>query len=130
MLRRENRLTDEADFKAVFDQGKSFANRNLVLYIKVRSQDDPLRLGLSVSKKLGNAVVRNRIRRLLREAFRSIIKEYEINLAGSDYVIIARIPATELILEEMKQNILHLLVKTGKIPKVKPIQTSTSGRIK
>ena len=64
------RLSRSADFDRVFRQGRSHAGRELVLYVFPRGEaEDEPRLGLSVSRKVGGAVERNRVKRLLREAF-------------------------------------------------------------
>ncbi|MDB5085518.1 MAG: ribonuclease protein component [Bacilli bacterium] len=117
MLSREHRLADSADFQLVFGHGKSFANRNLVLYHRRRNDEGPFRLGLSVSKKIGNAVMRNQIRRLLSEAFRTVLLEASPQLDGVDLVIIARIPAAQLEYRDFIHNVKHLLERSGYIKK-------------
>jgi len=96
MAARRSRLSRSSDFQRVYRQGSSTASRYLVLhYFKqpAGSQASP-RLGLSVSKKLGGAVVRNRVKRLLREAFRACGDR----LPGEyDYVLIARPQLTDLL---------------------------------
>jgi ribonuclease P protein component len=73
--------------------GRSHAGRDLVLYVFPRGGDEPPRLGLSVSRKVGGAVERNRVKRMLREAF---AEECERLPAGADAVVIARPGAREL----------------------------------
>src|SRR5947209_1716801 len=63
------RLSRSADFDRVFRSGRSHASREFVLYVFPRAEQAPRRLGLSVSRKVGGAVERNRVKRLLREAF-------------------------------------------------------------
>lgn len=96
MAAKRSRLSRSSDFQRVYRQGSSTASRFLVLhYFKRAAEAEPgtARLGLSVSKKLGGAVVRNRIKRLLREAFRGLSQR----LAGEyNYVLIARPQLTEL----------------------------------
>jgi ribonuclease P protein component len=90
---RRGRLSRSADFDRVFRSGRSHAGRELVLYVFPRGEDDRPRLGLSVSRKVGGAVERNRIKRLLREAF---ALEAERLPAGTDAVVVARQDAKAL----------------------------------
>lgn len=101
---KRRRLSRSAEFERVYRQGRSKANRFLVLYAFPRepegdaaaspgqSEDGP-RLGLSVSRRVGGAVDRARVKRLLREAFWA---EAERLPANSDYVVVARPDAREL----------------------------------
>ena len=84
------RLSRSAEFERVYRQGRSKANRYLVLYAFPRAEDDPAdspRLGLSVSRRVGGTVERNRVKRVLREAFWAEALRLP---EGSDYVIVAR----------------------------------------
>jgi ribonuclease P protein component len=100
MPRRLSRLTRSSDFQRIYRRGSSTASRFLVLYSFKRAQDaggEAPRLGLSVSKKLGGAVVRNRVKRLLREAFMKSAQE----LSGEyDLVLIARPQLLDLLARE------------------------------
>jgi ribonuclease P protein component len=88
------RLSRSADFDRVFRQGRSHAGRDLVLYVFPRAGDDGgPRLGLSVSRKVGGAVERNRIKRLIREAF---ARESVRLPAETDAVVVARRGARQL----------------------------------
>jgi len=86
---RRRRLSRSAEFERVYRQGRSKGNRFLVLYAFPREEgaDGGPRLGLSVSKRVGGAVERNRVKRVLREAFWA---EAERLPEGSDYVVVAR----------------------------------------
>jgi ribonuclease P protein component len=91
---RRRRLSRSAEFERVYRQGRSKANRFLVLYAFPREGDaDGPRLGVSVSRKVGGAVERSRVKRCLREAFWA---EAERLPEGSDYVVVARPDAREL----------------------------------
>ncbi len=87
-MNRRNRLSRSRDFDAVYRQGRSASTRFLVLYWFVREEGeiDP-RLGLAVPKGAGNAVVRNRIKRQLREVWRERLERVP---GGRDYVLIAK----------------------------------------
>jgi ribonuclease P protein component len=90
---KRGRLSRSAEFDRVFRQGRSLANRVLVLYTFPRGEEGDPRLGLSVSRKVGGAVERNRVKRLLREAF-----ELERGglPPGRDVVLVARPAAHEV----------------------------------
>jgi ribonuclease P protein component len=91
--RRTGRLSRSAEFDRVYRQGRSVANRYLVLYAFPRGGDEPPRVGLSVGRKVGGAVERNQLKRLLREA---CSRQADALPAGHDIVLVARAPAREL----------------------------------
>ena len=98
MSAKRRRLSRSAEFERVYRQGRSKGNRYLVLYAFPRAEDatereDGPRLGLSVSRRVGGAVERNRVKRVLREAFWA---EAERLPDTSDYVVVARPDAREL----------------------------------
>ena len=95
---KRRRLSRSAEFERVYRQGRSKANRYLVLYAFPRAEDAPedaegARLGLSVSKRVGGAVDRTKVKRALREAFWA---EAERLPDGADYVVVARPDSREL----------------------------------
>jgi ribonuclease P protein component len=90
---RRGRLSRSAEFERVYRHGRSHANRYLVLYAFPREGDAESRLGVSVSRKVGGAVVRNRVKRLLREAFRA---RREAVAPGRDVVVVARSDVRDL----------------------------------
>jgi len=90
---KRGRLSRSAEFERVYRQGRSHANRFLVLYTFPRASEGEPRLGVSVSRKVGGAVERNRVKRLLREAF----GRHEDELAaGHDIVVVARPDVSDL----------------------------------
>jgi ribonuclease P protein component len=89
-VQRRNRLSRSRDFDAVYRQGRSASTRFLVLYWFPRTDEDDLveaRLGLAVPKSVGGAVVRNRVKRQLRETWQELAATVE---PGHDYVLVAR----------------------------------------
>jgi ribonuclease P protein component len=86
-VQRRNRLSRSRDFDAVYRQGRSVSTRFLVLYAFAREDGDDPRLGIAIPKKVGGAVVRNRIKRQLREIWRARLDRLPAN---SDFVIVAR----------------------------------------
>ncbi len=92
------------DFQYVYRSGKSYANKYLVMYV-LENKTDKNRLGISVSKKVGNSVVRHKITRLIRESYR--LHENIFN-SGLDIVVIARNSASSVSYREIESALLHL----------------------
>ncbi|MFD0871816.1 ribonuclease P [Chlamydia abortus] len=109
-MHKQNRLAKREDFSKVYRWGKSTANHQFVLYRKEKNASQPLRVGVSVSKKVGNAVVRNRIRRVVKEIIRLNIDRIEGN---ADLIFIARKPAADMSYHEMEKSLFHVLKKAG-----------------
>lgn len=102
-------LKENAAFRRLYYRGKSAGSRYLVVYCR-RNGLRETRLGLTVSTKLGHAVVRNRVRRRLRE----IVRLHEEQLApGYDIVIVARSAAVEAEFSALTKSFLHLADKLG-----------------
>lgn len=111
-MKKDRRVKSDADFQQIFKKGKSFANRQFVIYYLERPKQENYRIGISVSKKIGNAVVRNKMKRFIRQAFLELegrVKE------DSDFIIIVRKPAVDLSVNEVKKSLTHVLKKIGKI---------------
>jgi len=109
-LKKNFRVKREKDFKAIFKDGTSFANRKFVVY-QLENQQNHFRVGLSVSKKLGNAVTRNQIKRRIRHILQSVKGSLVEHV---DFVVIARKGVETLEYAEMEKNLLHVL-KLSKI---------------
>ena len=92
------------DFQVVYNKGKSYANKYLVMYILENGTEEN-RLGISVSKKVGNSVVRHRITRLIRESYRLQESKFQ---NGYDIVVIARATAKDRTYHEIESALIHL----------------------
>ncbi len=97
-------LKKNRDFQKVYKKGKSYANRLLVMYV-LENDLQKNRFGISVSKKVGNSVVRHHVTRLLRESYR--LQEEMFN-SGLDIVVIARAGAKEATYGQIEKALLHL----------------------
>jgi len=106
-MQQKRYLTRPEQFKSVYDNGSSIINRLIVLKI-MRNGMDVSRYGISINSKVGGAVVRNRIKRRLREILRKISIE-----KGWDFVIIARPAAAKVNYQELKNSVDHLLAKAN-----------------
>ena len=97
-------LKKNIDFQNVYSSGKSYANRYLVMYV-LENQSNKNRIGISVSKKVGNSVIRHHLTRLIRESYR--LHEDMFN-SGLDIVVIARVTAKHATYHEIESALLHL----------------------
>ena len=97
-------LKKSKDFQNVYNKGNSYANRLLVMYV-LENHTDKNRLGISVSKKVGNSVVRHHLTRLLRESYRL---HEEMFHSGWDIVVIVRVSAKNEGYHKLKSSLLHL----------------------
>lgn len=95
--RKRGRLSRSGDFDRAYRDGRSHADRHLVLFVFPREQDDAngeVRLGISVGRKVGGAVERNKVKRAMREAFWSLSDRLP---GGYDFVLVGRAGVAELI---------------------------------
>lgn len=97
-------LKKNMDFQNVYKNGRSYANKYLVMYV-LKNNLEKNRIGISVSKKVGNSVIRHRITRLIRESYR--LQENVFN-SSLDIVVIARAGAREVGYREIESALLHL----------------------
>jgi ribonuclease P protein component len=109
----EKRLKTSSDFRKTLDTGVKTVCRNFVVFAAIDAAKSGTRLGVIVSKKNGNSVVRNRIKRLTREAYRHMYGALETKefFNGVDIVVIARPGSAQATLEETKRDFLYCLGK-------------------
>ena len=104
-MRKSYRVKREKDFNAIFKSGMNCANRKFVIY-RLSQEQPHFRVGLSVSKKLGNAVTRNQIKRRIRHV---LIQNSNQLVDNVDFVVIARKGVELLEYAEIEKNLLHVL---------------------
>lgn len=110
------RLKKNFEFKTVYRRGKSIANELLVMYTfkNKRNKDKEMnpysKLGVSISKKVGNSVIRSRSKRLISESFRL---NYNYILKGYDFIFIARNPIVDKNYFDVEISMLNLVKKAG-----------------
>ncbi|MCM1158788.1 MAG: ribonuclease P protein component [Bacteroidales bacterium] len=116
-------LKNSLEFGNVYKRGKSYANKYLVMYI-VDNNLEINRLGISVSKKVGNSVVRHRITRLIREAYR--LHQHSLK-KGKDIVVVARVNSKGRSYWDIESAFLHLaklhhIIYSEEITKINPLE--------
>ena len=117
-MNKRQRIKKNEEFQKVFKKGKSFANRQFVVYCLRKEEQQAFRVGLSVSKKIGNAVTRNQIKRYIRQTFLELKNDVRQDM---DYVIIARSQAATLDFHETKKSLEHVL-RIAKVLKKKQLE--------
>ena len=108
-------LRNNRDFVNVYESGKSYANKYLVVYT-LKNGSDINRLGISVSKKVGNSVIRHRLKRLIKESYRLHEKVFN---SGLDTVVIARKGSDACDYAGIESALLHLMKLNGTLDTVK-----------
>lgn len=104
-----NIIKKNKEYRRIYSRGKSYADRYMVIYI-LENNSDISRFGFTVSKKIGKAVKRNRIRRILKEVCRLNLKNFP---QGFDYIIIARHDIGSLSFLQIEERLLRLLKKAS-----------------
>ena len=102
-------LRKNMDFRDIYRKGKSFANKFLVIYVR-KNRLGQNRIGFSVSKKVGNSVVRNRVRRLMKESYRlncSTVK------SGYDIIFISRVAAKDADYKAVEKSMKNLFKRAS-----------------
>lgn len=109
-VRKKLRLRNREDYSRVYRGGRSFANGQFVVYWSKQPIAEPFRLGISASKKIGNAVIRNRMRRVVKE----IVRHMEVQIVPHvDFILIVRKPAVAMSYAELERSVKHVLRKAG-----------------
>jgi len=109
MLKRENRLTKNRHFNYIYKRGqKSFAKDLYVVFVPTRIQ--PIKIGFSVSNKVGDAVDRNRVRRRMREIVRAFLSTMNKKY---NYVFVAKSSIIDLYYDAIKKEMIYVMKKAG-----------------
>jgi ribonuclease P protein component len=103
-IKKALRVKKKTDFNKIFSAKRSTANKKFVVY-QLPSETAHFRAAISVSKKMGNAVVRNRIKRLVRHSLMTLSQ----NLSPTDFVIVCRKGVENLTFDEVQKNLTHVL---------------------
>ena len=103
-MKHSESLKKNMEFQNVYKNGKSYANKYLVMYV-LENDLNKNRIGISVSKKVGNSVIRHHITRLIRESYR--LQEEMFN-SGLDIVVVARVNAKDITYHQTEKALLHL----------------------
>ena len=103
-MKRFPSVRKNSEFQKIYKSGTSYANRLLVMYV-AESGEDRNRIGISVSKKVGNSVVRHHLTRLIRESYRLLEEHFQ---SGLDIVVIARVSAKEKKYHDIGSALIHL----------------------
>ena len=124
LVQRPFRLKKRKDFRRVFRAGTSVANRQFVLYTYKRIDEEIPRIGISISRKIGKAVVRNRIKRLIKEVVRHWTDQIHPQM---DLILIVRNPVVGLEYKEVESSLRHVMKRANVFTQV-PKVTKRSGQ--
>ncbi|WP_040306496.1 ribonuclease P protein component [Caloramator australicus] len=108
-MKKEERIRKNRHFRLIYNRGKSYSDDTLVVYV-FKNRSNMNRVGISVSKKIGKSVVRNRVKRLIKEAFRINKDKFKV---GHDIVFVARGKAAKSNFYDIEGSIFNLLKKAG-----------------
>ncbi|HIQ92647.1 MAG TPA: ribonuclease P protein component [Candidatus Copromonas avistercoris] len=103
-MKRFHSIKKNSDYQKVYKNGISYANKYLVMYV-LETDGDDIRIGISVSKRVGNSVVRHRFTRLVRESFRLNRDRLK---SGRDIIVVARAAAKDKSFDRIERAFLHL----------------------
>jgi ribonuclease P protein component len=105
-MRKSYRVKSERDFQKVFENGKSYANRQFVVYVLEKPEQLHFRVGISVGKKIGNAVARNWVKRRIRQSLTDLKPQLK---QDCDFIIIARSSVAGQSMVIIKKHLMHVL---------------------
>ncbi|KRM19528.1 MAG: ribonuclease P protein component [Coriobacteriales bacterium] len=105
-MRKSYRVKKEAEFQTVFTQGKSSANRQFVIYMLEKPDQAHFRVGISVGKKIGNAVARNWVKRRIRQSLTELKPQLK---QDCDFLVIARPAVANMSMVDVKEHLVHAL---------------------
>ncbi|KRQ85944.1 Ribonuclease P protein component [Caloramator mitchellensis] len=108
-MKKEEKIRKNRHFRIVYSRGKSFSDEILVAYVS-KNKKNINRVGVSVSKKIGKSVVRNRVKRLIREAFRVNRQKFKV---GHDIIFVARAKSANSSFSDVQKSIFNLLKRAG-----------------
>ncbi|MDO4680988.1 MAG: ribonuclease P protein component [Aerococcus sp.] len=123
-MRKSYRVKSEKAFGRVFNEGKSKANRQFVVYALGKEQPH-FRVGISVGKRIGNAVTRNQVKRRIRQAIFELKPEIRPNL---DFIVIARKPTATMDQASVKHSLIHVLTKAHVLTENPPTPIKSDSR--
>ena len=109
-MEKDKRLRSNGDFRSVYKKGDGYFNRNFTFIVKKNNLPGS-RVGFSITKKFGNAVTRNKMKRRLKEIFRL---NFDSLIQGYDIVVIPKQNTKELSYEELEKSCMHLIRKISK----------------
>ncbi len=108
-MEKKYRLRKNIEFKRVYNKGKNYWNRNLILYVRKNGLEET-RLGITITKKIGNAVTRNKIRRRMKEIYR--LNHHRVK-NGYDLIFIPKKNVVDLSYIELENSLIHILKISG-----------------
>ncbi|WP_027106486.1 ribonuclease P protein component [Ligilactobacillus ceti] len=120
-MRKSYRVKKEAEFQEVFTQGKSCANRQFVIYVLEKPEQPHFRVGISVGKKIGNAVERNWVKRRIRQSLTELKPQLR---ADVDFLVIGRVGLAAMEMHQLKKHLVHALQVAELLPENQSEQKS------
>lgn len=108
-MEKKFRLRKNCEFQHIYKVGKNYWNRNIILY-KMKNNLNETRVGFTISKKIGNAVIRNKTKRRMREAYLRSICDLK---SGYDLIFIPKKHIVDISFEELEKSIRHILKISG-----------------